>query len=407
MAEISKWKKALMQLALVVLVLAISVVSYKVLASLRKPPAKKESVALAPLVNAVTIHPENIQMTVTGFGTVNPKQQISIVPQVSGQVVACDENFVNGGFFKADQILISIDPRDYQLAVEAAQADVAGAQTLLDQELAEAQVAEKEWDILHPNEKPSSPLVLREPQIRQGRAQVNAAKARLKTAELNLQRTNISVPFDGRIAEESVDLGQYLAPGQTIATVYATDSIEIVVPLEDRYLQWFDLPMGYTKSNPNSTNSPGTMAIVTAEFAGKKHQWSGQIVRAQGKINPNTRMIDIVVEVKDPFKAENNRPPLTPGMFVEINIIGKMVDNIFSIPSHALHNGDQVWIVKDNKLKIQKVHVLRIDKKYAYINSVLEDGDVIVTSPLDVITDNMKIRTNIQPSNTDRKDDKK
>jgi len=390
-----KNKKTVTQIALVLGVLVLGLLLFKMLVSMRRPPAKKERQIVAALVNAQTVHTEQMQMIVQGYGTVSAKAEIKVVPQVSGRVVECHEDFVNGGFFKAGQSLITIDPRDYQLALESAEAGVAAAQVALDREQAEAQVASQQWKQLHPDSEPSSPLVLRQPQIREANAQLKAARAKLVAARLNLERTVISMPFDGRVADESVDVGQYLTPGQSIATVYDTAAVEIVVPLEDRELAWFDVPL--LKTNPASS-SANSKALVKADFGGVSHTWSGQVVRTEGRIDPTSRMVNVVVEVADPFEVTDGQPPLVPGIFVEIAIEGKKLDKIIAVPRYAVHNVDEVWAANGDQLRIQKVKIVRSDKDYAYVSSGIEDGDVIITSPIDTVTDGMKIRTKLNSS---------
>ncbi|HEG42483.1 MAG TPA: efflux RND transporter periplasmic adaptor subunit [Phycisphaerales bacterium] len=389
----SKLKKALIQIALVVVVLAGGVKLAKKLVTSKKPPARKEIKQLAPLLTASIVHAEDIQITIKGYGTVKPKAEVKVIPQVSGKVIACHPNFVNGGFFKAGQALITIESDDYRFAVEAAQAAVARDQVRLDTELAEAVVAKQEWADINPDKEPTSPLVLREPQIKDAKAQLQASNAKLATAELNLKRTVISMPFDGRIAEETGDIGQYLMAGQSVATVYSTESVEIVVPLEDHELQWFKVPMGYVSGKASKDDL--TRAVVTADFAGKTHTWSAVIARTEGTIDPASRMVNVVAEVKDPFKISNGRPPLVPGMFVEVNIAGKVMKNTIRIPRHAVRNGNQVWTAVDDTLNIQQIQIARNDKEYAYVTSGLDDGAVIITSALDTATAGMKIRTQL------------
>ena len=393
MKKHSKLKKALIQIALVIIVLAGGVKFAKKLITSKKAPARKEIKQLAPLLSASVVYVEDIQVTIKGYGTVGPKAEVKVIPQVSGKVIACHPNFVNGGFFKAGQSLITIEPDDYRLAVEAAQAAVARDQVNLDMELAEAAVAKQEWADINPDKEPTSPLVLREPQIKDAKAQLQGSNAKLATAKLKLKRTVISMPFDGRIAEENVDIGQYLMAGQAIATVYSTDSVEIVVPLEDHELQWFKVSMGYVSGKASGDDL--AQAVVSADFAGKIHTWSGSVVRTEGTIDPASRMVNVVAEVKNPFKISNSRPPLVPGMFVEVDIAGKVMKNTIRIPRHAVRNGDQVWTAVNGTLNIQQVKIARNDKEYAYVTSGLDDGAVIVTSSLDTAIDGMKIRTQL------------
>jgi RND family efflux transporter MFP subunit len=389
-----KFSDTLKRILLIVGILAVGVIILVLLKALRKPPAKKESQILAPLLNAQAVYAEDVQMVVFGFGTVEPKVEVQVVPQVSGRVDDCHNDFVNGGFFKADEPLITIDQRDYKLAVENAEAAVAADQVYLDRELAEAAVARQEWEQLYPDSKPTSSLVFREPQIAEAKAKLKASEARLATAQLNLERTVISMPFDGRVSSESVDVGQYVVAGQPVATVYGTDIAEIAVPLEDRDLAWFDLPAGF--NNPASSSSvTGAEASVIADFAGGRHIWAGRVVRAEGRIDSTSRMVNVVVEAANPFDVSDHRPPLVPGMFVEVEIIGKPLKGAIPVPRHAVHNADEVWVARDGQLWIQKVEIARQDKDYTYVTGGLANGAVIVTSPLEVVTNGMKIRTQL------------
>jgi RND family efflux transporter MFP subunit len=389
----------LKRILLIVVILAVGVIVLVLLKALRKPPAKKESQILAPLLNAYVVNVQDVQMVVRGYGTVEPKVQVQVVPQVSGRVDDCHNDFVNGGFFRAGEPLITIDQRDYKLAVENAEAAVAADQVYLDRELAEAAVARQEWAQLYPDSKPTSSLVFREPQIAEAKAKLKASEARLATAQLNLERTVISMPFDGRVAAESVDVGQYVMAGQAVATVYGTDIAEIAVPLEDRDLAWFDLPAGF--NNPASSSYvSGAEATVITDFAGGRHTWAGRVARAEGRIDSTSRMVNVVVQVANPFDVSDHRPPLVPGMFVEIEIMGKPLKGAIPVPRYAVHNADEVWVARDGQLWIQKVNIARQDKNYTYVTAGLENGAVIVTSPLEVVTDGMKIRTQLTGAET-------
>jgi multidrug efflux pump subunit AcrA (membrane-fusion protein) len=106
-------------------------------------------------------------------------------------------------------------------------------------------------------------------------------------------------------------------------------------------------------------------------------------------------MVDVIVEVKEPFNISNGRPPLTPGMFVKVRIKGKMLPNVIRLPRHTIHNGSFVWLEEDGKLSIRKVTIARFNSDYAYITDGIADGDTVITSPLDTVTDGMLIRTNL------------
>jgi RND family efflux transporter MFP subunit len=281
--------------------------------------------------------------------------------------------------------------------VENAEAAVAQREFMLEQEQAEALVARTEWANLHGEEKPPSPLVLREPQIKNAEAQLQSAEAQLSRAKLDLERATISMPFDGRVVKKNVDPGQYVTPGQPIATVYGTDVIEIIVPLEDDQLEWFEAPLGHANGSGNSSK-PGPEALVTTDFAGKTHTWKATIVRTEGQIDPMSRMVRVVAEVNDPFENDNGNVPLTPGMFVNVEIKGKLLKDIIRVPRYAVHAGDTVWLGRDGKLIMQQVKVARRDKGYAYISSGISDGDVVIISTLDIVIDQMQIRVRLVES---------
>ncbi|HIJ67044.1 MAG TPA: efflux RND transporter periplasmic adaptor subunit [Planctomycetes bacterium] len=396
----------LKRVLLIMAILAVGVFILMMTILLRKPPAKKPKEVLAPLLNGQVVRTEDMKMVVRGFGTVEPKVEVQVVPQVSGRVVSCHKDFVNGGFFKAGEPLITIDQSDYRLAVENTEAAVAADRVYLERELAEAAVARQEWEQLNPDREPANPLVLHEPQIAEAEAKLQASEARLKTAKLNLERTVISMPFDGRVESESVDVGQYVVAGQPVATVYGTDVAEIVVPLEDRDLAWFDLPVGFNDSK-SSSSVAGAQVDVVANFAGERHLWAGRVVRAQGRIDSTSRMVNVVVQVADPFEMSNHRPPLTPGMFVEVEIRGKDVEGVIPVPRYAVHNANEVWVAHEGRLRIREVGIARKDKNYAYVTTGLSDGDVIITSSLDTVTDGMKIRSRITDARIDKESDSK
>lgn len=362
----------------------------------RKPPVRTERKIVAPLVKVQIVRQQDIQMVVQGYGTVQPKVQAEVVPQVSGKVVAINPDFKDGGFIEAGEALITIDPRDYELAVQRAQAEVARAEVELDIERAEAEVSRQEWEQLNPGTEPPSPLVVREPQIRQAQTRLEAAKAVLATAELNLERTGVSLPFDGRVVSETVDLGQYVSSGQSIGKIYGIEAVEIEVPLEDKELAWFDVPANPVSINGGDSVKTGSTAEVRSHFAGASHTWQGLVVRTTGEIDKTSRLVSVVVEVSEPFKAANGRPPLVPGMFVEVIIKGKILENAISVPRYAVHNGNEVWVVNNNLLRIQPLGIARADKDFVYAVSGIEDGAVIVVSPLDIVTNRMKIRTELE-----------
>jgi RND family efflux transporter MFP subunit len=374
-------------------VLIVGAAMAAMLAAARKTPPRVERPSLGPLVDVVPAVSGDVSMAVTGHGEVVPKVAVDVVPQVAGQVVEVHPGLVAGGFFSAGDALVVIDPRDYELALERAQAAVARAEVVIERERAEADVARQEWDALSPGEEPSSGLVVREPQVRQAEAELEAARADLDFARLNLERTRIRLPFDGVVVSKSVDLGQFVSSGRALARVYGTDAVEVRVPLESRELAWFDVPI--------SNGDRGPRVELSASFAGKRYTWEGRVVRMEGQVDASSRMVHVVVDVPRPYARDEGRPPLLPGTFVDVQVFGNTVSHLVSIPRHAVHEGGTVWVAEDGVLRIREVEIVRSDRVTTFIGGGLADGDQIIVTPLDAVTDGMKVRVVGTPGDED------
>ena len=372
-----------LKIVIPIVVLIIGAAAAALIASARKTPPRVDHPPLGPLVEVTPVEVTDVPVTVTGHGEVVPRVAVDLIPQVAGQVVRTHHSLVAGGFFKAGEVLVEIDPRDYDLAVERAQAAVARAKVALEREQAEAEVAREEWNGLHPGEEPTG-LVIREPQIRQAEAEYAAAEADLAVARLHLERTRISLPFDGVVVSESVDVGQFVGNGSRLATVYGTDVVEVRVPLDSRELAWFDIP--------SHRGDPGASAEVSASFGGTRSTWEGRVTRMEAQVDQTSRMVHVVIEVSDPYETSDGRPALLPGSFVDIRISGRTLQDVVSVPRHAIHDGRRVWVFDDGKLDVREVEIIREDRQQTLIASGLEDGDLVIVSTLDAVTDGMTIR---------------
>ena len=385
----SKTKKKIFYLVIVIVILVIGLAGKSLLKSSKKQIKKQKAATIAPMVKAVKVKVGKQLISITGEGTVRPLREINLVPEVSGKVVYTSPALVDGGEFKKGDILLRIEQIDYQLAVTLAKAKVKNAESLL--QLAEqlAEASKDEWRMLHadgpkPN-SPPPPLVAKEPQLAAAKARLAADQADLKKAQLNLERTELKAPFSGRIGKEEVDIGQYVSPGQALATLYSTGAAEIVLPLECDDLFWFHVP-GFTPGN-----GPGSPAKVTARIAGRTLTWIGEVVRAEGKLDERTRMINVVVRVKEPYVK---KPPLAVGLFVTVNIEGRTLSQVAVIPRSALRQGHLVWVIdEDDRLHFRTVDVARLWGQDILIQSGLNHGEKVAISPLKAVTDGMAVRT--------------
>ncbi|MCZ6746092.1 MAG: efflux RND transporter periplasmic adaptor subunit [Acidobacteria bacterium] len=350
-----------------------------------------------PLVRVENITLRDMVLTVTSQGTVSPRTESSLVPEVAGRVVEVAPSFETGGFFAADQVLLRIDPHDYEQAVVSARARVATADLRLAREQAEARVAADEWRDLGREDQPPSPLTLRIPQMAEAEAALAAAHADLGQAERNLERTVIRALFAGRVRTKNVDVGQYVTPGVVLATLYAVDVAEVRLPLPDKDLAYVDLPLVY-RGEADDDSYPGV--TLRADFAGRTFAWEGRIVRTEGEIDRRSRMVTAVAQVKDPYDRGDDprRPPLAVGMFVQAEIQGHHVTGVAVIPRAALRGESQVLIVDDgDRLRFRDVSVLRRSGDIVIIDGGLQDGDRLCLSSLLAVTDGMQVRVD-QPS---------
>jgi RND family efflux transporter MFP subunit len=393
----SKTKKRIIHFGLMLVLLGAGVAGFLALTA-SKPQLKRTKPPVpTPMVRVYKITTGPQSVTIRGEGTVRPLREIQLVPQVNGKLVYVSPVLVDGGEFKKDDILLRIDPLDYQLAVTLAQAQVKDSESRLRVAEEEAAAAKEEWRLLYQDkgaqaEDPPA-LVAKEPQLAAAKAKLAADRADLQKARLHLERTELKAPFNGRVSDESVDIGQYVSSAKPLATLFSTDAAKIVVPFEDESLYWFHVP-GFTPGNGS-----GSAVTIRARIAGHELTWRGQVVRAEGELDERTRMVQVVIRVEKPYAS---KPPLVAGLFVTVEIQGRTLENAAVIPRAALRDNDTVWVVDETgQLKFRRVDVARMGTNQAILRSGLEDQEMVVTSGLKVVTDGMKVR--ILASDKERK----
>jgi RND family efflux transporter MFP subunit len=316
---------------------------------------------------------ETVVLSAQSQGTVAPKREIELVAVVAGQVVKVEPRFENGAFFDRGELLIEIDDRDYQSAYQGSQARMAQARRHLAEEEGRATQAGREWRDL--GDSKANELFLRKPQLAEARANLVAAEADLRTAKLNLDRTKIRAPFDGRIREIYVDLGQYVSRGVALAKVYDTSAAEIRLPLSDRQLAMLDLPLGLRADD-------GPSVRFSATIAGREHQWQGRVTRTDASVDTRSRMYYAIAEVDNPFKVsegDSGRVPLMPGLFVSAEIAGKQLADVLVLPRESLVRREYIYLLgESNTITAQHVTVLKKDLERVWLRGDFKDGSLIV-----------------------------
>jgi RND family efflux transporter MFP subunit len=239
---------------------------------------------------------------------------------------------------------------------------------------------------------------LREPQLGLARANLDAARAALAKAELDLDRTVLRPPFDGRTLSASVDVGQFVGMGQVVGRIHGIETAEIPVPVPDEDLAWIDAPT--PRVNADGTlawEGEGSPVEVVARFAGSLHRWTGRVARTEAAVDERSRMVTLVVEVDDPYRSDGRRPPLAVGMFVEVRIHGRELPGAVAIPRSALRGRDEVWVARpDSTLEVRAVDVARAEVGRVIVGDGLAPGEWIVTSSLEAPTTGMRVRPRMQ-----------
>ena len=381
-------------LRIILPILVLAGAAYATVTMIRNRPGPETREAAVPLALVETMEAEysNVTLSVFAEGTVAPRTVTELTPEVGGRVIEVEDSLVVGGFFEEGDVLLRLDSRDYELAVTRARAPIAQARLRLETERQEAAVAMEEWELLGTGRP--TPLAVREPQIAAAQAALASAEAALQQAEYDLERTVVVAPFAGRVRQERVDVGQFVARGNSVATLYAVDAAEVRLPIPDSELAYLNLPLAYRNDAP-SEQLQGPPVILRADFAGGRHEWRGRIVRTEGEIDPRTRMVHAIARVEDPYARGGNptRPPLAVGMFVEAEVVGRPSGRVMVLPRTVLRGVDQVLIVDDsNHVRFRQVELFRLERERVLVRAGLEEGDRIIVSPLEGAVDGMQVQ---------------
>ena len=360
---------------------AVIVVAYGIATVIRNSGPQVEVIVPEPqavVIRVVTAVPAEVQLTVSSQGEVDAEHSIELISEVAGKVRQPSSAFVTGGYFNADDVLLQLDPTDYELAKIRAAAAVAEASEELAIEKSEAELAKEG---LFP---------LTEAKVESARARLQSAQAELAQAEADLARTYVRAPFDGRVLFTQVDLGQYVSKGELLARIFSTNRAEIRLPITDQQLRYLEQPFGSGR-DAGPLNTP---VSLHAEVGGQKVTWQAYLDRMDGAVDNDNRVWYAVAYVDDPYGLQSEVPvtPLVVGLFVEAEITGRTVNDVYKLPRSALRNGDRVLIVDaDDRLRQRQVEVLRTDYDSVYVATGLEAGQRVCVSPIDTFVDGLLV----------------
>jgi RND family efflux transporter MFP subunit len=405
-------------------VVVVAIIIAMVLVILRPEAERRIPEETGRLVEVFAAKAEKVQMYIEAYGTVEPREALKLVAEVRGQIVDLSSSFKEGNFVKKGTRLIQIDPRTYELEVQRrniqikqAEAEIKRLQqevlnlqarikiAKLDVSLAEGEYfrlkklidrkvisqstldkAEQQYlASLQRLQALENQMALTGPQKEQLLAQRDLAKVLYLEAKLDLERSGIIALFDGWVLEKIVEVGQHVNVGQNMGRIYSAGELDIEVRIPVKDFKWF----------PADINQDVAVeAVIIFETAGAQRTWNGRVSRIKAEMDDRTRTLPIVVEVDEVSSPAENQGSLRlrPGMFVSVKIKGKAVDQAFVLPRHVVYPGDIVYTVKDNRLKINPVKILRTYKDSVIVSQGLSEGDQIIKTPLSAATDGMLVR---------------
>jgi len=361
-----------------------------VIIRMNPPAAPQRGAFTGPTMTVETsaVFASDYPIMLESYGTVQPRTRSMLVAQVGGQIVSVNENVRNGGFFEKGDVLADIDARDYEADVRIAEAVLFDARQGLAEAEARTNQAREDWDRLGNSGEPPD-LVLRIPQLNAARARIISAEAALEKSNLDLERTHIVAPFAGRILRKLVDLGQVVSPNTQLAEIYATDVVEIRLPLRNRDLPFIDLPEAYRSGGVS--RAVGSHVRIQSDLGGKE-SWDAVLVRTEGAIDEVARQLHVIAQIDDPFGHDNEEhTPLKIGQYVTARLQGKIIPGAVVIPNNTIYQGTYVYIVEDDLLRRRNIEIAWQNDDEAIIGAGLVPGDILVTTALGQVTSGIRV----------------
>jgi RND family efflux transporter MFP subunit len=356
-------------------ILLVAIAIAAALEQMKPEPPKNEDQEFDPLVEVMALETSTESFRIDSQGTVKPRTQTVVSAEVSGSIVSISPNFVAGGVFEKGEMLMRIDPTNYTVAVDRADALVAQRQIEFDGA-----------------KKLRSQGYRAEAELASAAAALASAQAELVSARRNLERTHIRLPYAGMVLSKDADLGQFVNAGTVLGVTFATDLAEVRLPLTDQDLAFVELPAASAISSMGSGSGPAVS--LTAIQKGKLTNWNAQIVRSEGVVDERSRVTYAVAQIDDPYQLDADGTPLPIGTFVSARIDGTANVDVIRIPRTALRGADQVLVVDDeNTIQIRTVNILRADHQYAYIRDGVAAGERITTTAIEAPTNGMSVRT--------------
>jgi RND family efflux transporter MFP subunit len=371
-------------LSIGVLVAAVAVAF--ILVTTKEEPPRAQKPLQGTLVEVIRISTGAHEVDLHAKGTVVPAREIVLQPELSGRVIWQSPELVAGGRFKSDQPILRIDPRDYQLAVEAFRSQVNRAKLDLAIEARRGAVAKREWNVFGEMDVSDEQRALaqREPQLEASRLALKAAQSSLKKAQLDLTRTTLRAPFNAMVVREEVDTGQLIGPQTAVARLVGTDEYHVQV----------SVPVGSLRSaRVRNADAPGSEVTIFQRVGQETIERPGEVIRQLPDLGPGGAMARLLVNIENPLGKRGDLPLLL-GSFVDVAIGAQPIADSIRLPRVALRNGRNVYVMNDQDLlEIRDVQIAWTEPDAVLVTGGLEPNERVVTSRIATPVPNMHLRT--------------
>ena len=375
--------RQVLRIILPLVILLLAAFGAKKLWDARKDPKGFRPPPSVTRVEGVALQAQSYQVKVRSQGVVEPRTKSTLIPEVSGKIIEISPSLREGGFFEKDDVLLKVDPLDYQTRVVVAERNVAQAEALIEQERARVQQALENWKRLGKEGEPSA-LALRKPQLAEAESQVAAAEAERLKAKRDLQRTLIRAPYAGRILEKRVDVGHYVSPGTPLALIYAIDYVEVRLPIRNEDLAFLDLPESY-RDEREVPDTPRPKVKLIAKLGGRDAVWEGHIVRVAGALETRSSQLFAVAQIDDPYARRQGTPPLKINLFVEAEVEGNTLTEVFVLPRNAVRANNEVIVIdEESKMRRRRIIPRWLTEEVVVVarGGELKAGEVLCTTPI-------------------------
>jgi len=362
-------------------------------------PSQSETENRGLLVQTQQVVAGDHDVHVRAQGQVMAARRVVLSPQVAGKITWVSGDLVPGGRVANNARLLRLDGRDYQLAVQSRSADVNRASLELQLEQRRQAIAEREWNNFgsetaagagtDEGSESGRALALRQPQIQNAEVTVEAAESAVQQARLNLQRTTLRAPFNAMVLSETVDVGQYVAPGSQLVTLVGTDEAWVQVSLPVEALPSISFP---------ERDGEGSPAQVRFDVGGQEVVRQGRVLRLLPDLDASGGMARILVSIDDPFALDREgedapKVPLLLGSFVTVDIDVPAISDVVEVPRLAVRDGGKAFVMNDDdQLEIRELQIVWGREESVLVRDGLADGERVIISRVPTPVNGMALR---------------